>query len=104
MSFLGSFLQNQIRKKISQKYIKSKVNAVDKSRVESNFFFAFKTPVSGIVTLCLLTWRHSSAGDDIKTLSFAGTGVETSEVGSVMTCPCPPMIFISATVDFFCML
>ena len=32
----------------------------------------------------MMVQRPSSAGDDIETFSFAGTGVETSEVESVM--------------------
>ena len=45
-------------------------------------FFVFKTSLAGIMILYLLTWRPSSAGDGTETLSF--TGVETSEVESVM--------------------
>ena len=45
--------------------------------------FAFKTSLAGIMILYLLTWRPSSAGDGTET-SPLGTGVETSEVESVM--------------------
>ena len=48
-----------------------------------DFFFLFKTSLAGIMILYLLTWRPSSASDGTET-SPLGTGVETSEVESVM--------------------
>ena len=47
----------------------------------SGFVFVFKTSLAGIMSLYLQTWRLSSAGERLSPL---GTGVETSEVESVM--------------------